>query len=41
VFLAIPNETWSELRTEVGKLSPSARSITLSHPAVAQTKQRG
>jgi len=22
VFLAMPNETWSELRTEIGKLSP-------------------
>jgi putative nucleotidyltransferase with HDIG domain len=41
VFLSIPNETWSELRTEVAKLSPSERSISLYHPAVAQTKHRG
>jgi putative nucleotidyltransferase with HDIG domain len=41
VFLAMPNETWSELRTETGKLSPSARSVSLCHPAVAQSKQRG
>jgi putative nucleotidyltransferase with HDIG domain len=40
VFLAMPNETWSELRTETGKLSPSARSVNLCHPAVAQSKQR-
>jgi putative nucleotidyltransferase with HDIG domain len=41
VFLAMPNETWSELRTQTGKLSPSARSISLCHPAVAQSRQRG
>jgi putative nucleotidyltransferase with HDIG domain len=41
VFLAMPNETWSELRTETGKLSPSARSASLCHPAVAPSKQRG
>jgi putative nucleotidyltransferase with HDIG domain len=41
VFLAMPNETWSELRAEIGKLSPSARSISLYHPAVAPSKQRG
>jgi putative nucleotidyltransferase with HDIG domain len=40
VFLAMPAETWSELRTEIGKLSPSAQSINLGHPAVAQTRQR-
>ena len=40
VFLAMPNETWSELRTEIGNLSPSAPSINLYHPAVAQSKQR-
>src|SRR3981081_1632642 len=33
VFLAMPNETWSELRTGIGKLSPSARSISLYQPA--------
>jgi HD-GYP domain-containing protein (c-di-GMP phosphodiesterase class II) len=41
IFLAMPNETWSELRTEIEKLSPSARSISGCHPAVAQSKQRG
>jgi putative nucleotidyltransferase with HDIG domain len=41
VFLAMPYETWSGLCKEIGKLSPSARSINLCHPAVAQSKQRG
>jgi putative nucleotidyltransferase with HDIG domain len=41
LFLSMPSETWPELRTEIGKLSPSAPSINLCHPAVAQTKQRG
>lgn len=41
VFLAMPNETWSELRTEIGSLSSSARSVSLCYPAVAQSKQRG
>jgi putative nucleotidyltransferase with HDIG domain len=40
VFLAMPNETWSELRTEIGKLSPSARSVSFYRPAVALSKQR-
>jgi putative nucleotidyltransferase with HDIG domain len=40
IFLAMPNETWSELRTETEKLSPSARSVSLCHPTVAQSKQR-
>ncbi|MCU1250458.1 MAG: response regulator receiver modulated metal dependent phosphohydrolase, partial [Edaphobacter sp.] len=40
VFLAMPNETWSKLRNEIGKRSPSAQSISLYHPAVAQNKQR-
>jgi putative nucleotidyltransferase with HDIG domain len=38
VFLAIPIETWSELRTEIGSLSPLARSASLYHPAVAQNR---
>src|SRR5258708_11415019 len=38
VFLAMPNETWSELRTEIGRLSPSVRSVSLCRPAVAQSK---
>lgn len=41
LFLSMPSETWPDLRTEIGKLSPSAPSINLCHPAVAQTKQRG
>jgi HD-GYP domain-containing protein (c-di-GMP phosphodiesterase class II) len=41
VFLAMPNETWSELRKEIRRLAPSARSVSLCHPAVAQSKQRG
>ncbi len=41
VFLAMPYETWSGLCAEIGKLSPSARSISLCHPTVAQSKQRG
>jgi putative nucleotidyltransferase with HDIG domain len=41
VFHSMLKETWSELRTEIGKLSPSARSISLYHPVVAQSKQRG
>jgi putative nucleotidyltransferase with HDIG domain len=40
VFLAIPNKTWSALRTEIGTLSPSATPITLCRPMVAQNKQR-
>ena len=38
VFLAVPTEAWSELRAEIGNLSPSARSISHYHPAVAQSK---
>ena len=41
VFLAMPNETWSELRAETGRLSPSSRSVSLCRPAVAQSKQGG
>jgi putative nucleotidyltransferase with HDIG domain len=39
VFLAMPNETWSELRMEIARLSPSAMSISLCRPVVAQNKQ--
>ena len=39
VFLAMPNETWSELRTEIARFSPSAISISLCRPVVAQNKQ--
>ncbi len=41
VFLSMPDETWSDLRTEIGKigkLSPSARSVSLYHPAVAHNR---
>jgi putative nucleotidyltransferase with HDIG domain len=38
VFLAMTNETWSELRMEIRRLSPSARSVSLCRPAVAQSK---
>jgi putative nucleotidyltransferase with HDIG domain len=40
VFLTMPDQTWSDVRTEIGRLSPSARSVSLCHPAVAQSKQR-
>jgi len=40
IFLAMPDETWSELRAEIGRLSPSARSASLYHPAVALSRQR-
>ena len=39
VFLTMPNETWSDLRDEIGRLSPSARSVSLYHPAVAPNRQ--
>jgi hypothetical protein len=39
VFLTLPKDTWSDLREEIGKLSPSARSVSLYHPAVAPSKQ--
>jgi putative nucleotidyltransferase with HDIG domain len=49
VFLSMPDETWSDLRTEIGqlgkhgkhgKLSPSSRSVSLCHSPVAHNKQR-
>jgi putative nucleotidyltransferase with HDIG domain len=40
VFLSMPSETWSDLRNEIGRLSPAARSVSLYRPAVAQSKQR-
>jgi putative nucleotidyltransferase with HDIG domain len=39
VFLTMPNQTWSDLRDEIGRLSPSARSVSLYHPAVAPDRQ--
>jgi putative nucleotidyltransferase with HDIG domain len=41
VFLAMPDETWPKLRAEIEKLSPSAPSINIGHPTVAQTRQQG
>ena len=40
IFLSMPNETWSDLRNQIGKLSPSARSVSLWRPSLAQSKQR-
>jgi putative nucleotidyltransferase with HDIG domain len=39
IFLAMPDETWSNLRAETAALSPSARPIDLRRPAVAQNKR--
>ena len=41
VFLAIPKETWSELRAETGRSTPSTRSVSLCRPTVARSKQDG
>jgi putative nucleotidyltransferase with HDIG domain len=41
VFLAVRNEAWPELRTEIRNLSLSPRSISGGYPAVAESKQRG
>jgi HD-GYP domain-containing protein (c-di-GMP phosphodiesterase class II) len=40
VFLSLPSDTWSSLRTEIGRLSSSARSVSLYRPSVAHRKQR-
>src|SRR3984885_5005977 len=39
VFLAMPNETWPELRAETEKPSPSIHSVPFYRPLVAQSKQ--
>jgi putative nucleotidyltransferase with HDIG domain len=39
VFLSLPEQTWTDLRLETGKLSPSVRSVHLCHPSVAQGKR--
>jgi HD-GYP domain-containing protein (c-di-GMP phosphodiesterase class II) len=39
IFLAMPEQTWSELRAETSPLSPSVRPVSLCRPAVAQSKQ--
>jgi putative nucleotidyltransferase with HDIG domain len=41
LFLAIPIESWAELRTEIGRQSPSALSAALRSPAVAPSRQGG
>jgi putative nucleotidyltransferase with HDIG domain len=41
VFLAMPNETWSRLRAEIERPTPSTRSGSLCRPSVAHSKQRG
>ncbi len=41
VFLAMPNETWSALRTDVGRLSSPTRSATLQAPLVAHSHKDG
>jgi len=38
VFLAMPAETWTGLRNDIGSLPPSARSIGLRRPPVAQSR---
>jgi len=40
VFLAMPGETWLELRAEIERPPTSAPSIPLRRPLVAQSKQR-
>jgi len=38
-FLAMPNETWSGLRAEIEKASPSGHSVPFYRPLVALSKQ--
>jgi HD-GYP domain-containing protein (c-di-GMP phosphodiesterase class II) len=39
VFLSLPEQTWTDLRDETGRLSPSVRSVDLCHPSVAHAKR--
>jgi len=39
VFLSMPAESWSDLRAELGRLSPAALSSTLYRPVVAPSRQ--
>jgi putative nucleotidyltransferase with HDIG domain len=39
VFSAMPKETWPNLRAETEKLSPTASTLTLCRPKVAQSRQ--
>ena len=39
VFLSLPQQTWSDLRDDVARLSASARPLNLSHQAVAHIKR--
>jgi putative nucleotidyltransferase with HDIG domain len=41
VFMGMPVESWSELRAEIGRLSPAALSAKLCRPAVARATQEG
>jgi putative nucleotidyltransferase with HDIG domain len=41
LFLAMPTQSWAELRAEIGKQSRSSLSATLRRPAVASGRQRG
>ena len=40
VFLAMPNDTWSELRADIERPSPSVHSVPVYRPLVALNKQR-
>ena len=39
VFLSMPAESWSDLRAELGRLSPAALSSSLYRPVVAPSRQ--
>jgi putative nucleotidyltransferase with HDIG domain len=39
VFLSLPEQTWTGLRDDTARLTPSARPLSLSHPAVAHIKR--
>jgi putative nucleotidyltransferase with HDIG domain len=41
VFLAMPGETWADLRAEAERPAPSMRSVNLCRPLVAQSRQGG
>jgi putative nucleotidyltransferase with HDIG domain len=40
IFLSIPIDSWSELRSQITKLSPAALSTTLCRPVVAHATRR-
>jgi HD-GYP domain-containing protein (c-di-GMP phosphodiesterase class II) len=39
VFLSLPHQTWTDLRDQTARLSPSARPLNLSQPPVAHIKR--